>query len=244
MKNIRLKLEYDGTNYSGWQKQKNATTIQQTVEEAIYKATNEQIELIGVSRTDAKVHAKEYICNFTIDSKIPGKNFKKVINAKLPSDIVALDSEEVSLEFHSRFNNRGKTYIYTVLNTSSPIAIGRNYSYHFAHKLNVDNMSEAARYFIGTHDFSAFKSSGSDKKNCVRTITGLEVAREGDYIKFIVSGDGFLYNMVRIIVGTLLEVGIEKRKPHSIKNVIESKDRLKAGPCVPGHGLCLYRVFY
>lgn len=244
MKNIKLKLEYDGTNYCGWQKQKEFVTVQGTLEKSISEAIGETVEVIGVSRTDAGVHVREYICNFFTNSKIPSKKFKQVINAYLPSDIVVIDSEEVSSEFHSRYNSKGKTYLYTVLNREQPAAIGRNYFFHFEYEANIEKMKKASEYFIGTHDFSAFKTKGSSTKSSIRTITQLDIYKENDIIKFVISGDGFLYNMVRIIVGTLLEVGIGKRQPESIKSIIDSKDRTKAGRCVPGCGLCLYKVFY
>ncbi|WP_061320702.1 tRNA pseudouridine(38-40) synthase TruA [Clostridium botulinum] len=246
MKNIKLKLEYDGANYCGWQKQKNEKfiTLQGTLEKAISNITKEKIEVIGASRTDSGVHARGYICNFFTNTKIPPENLQKVINNILPPDIVVLSSEEASSEFHSRFCSKGKTYEYTVLNSSKPIAIGRNYIFQFKDKLNIDNMKMASRYFIGTHDFSAFKTKGSSIKTSVRTISKFEINKKGDFIKFIITGDGFLYNMVRIIVGTLIEIGLNKREPEYIKYVIKSKDRRKAGKCVPSSGLCLKEVFY
>ncbi|RFM18594.1 tRNA pseudouridine(38-40) synthase TruA [Clostridium botulinum] len=243
---MKLKLEYDGANYCGWQKQKNEKfiTLQGTLEKAISNITKEKIEVIGVSRTDSGVHAKGYVCNFFTNTKIPPENLQKVINNNLPADIVVLSSEEASNEFHSRFCSKGKTYEYTVLNSSQPIAIGRNYIFQFKDKLNIDNMKMASRYFIGTHDFSAFKTKGSSIKTSVRTISKFEINKKGDFIKFIITGDGFLYNMVRIIVGTLIEIGLNKREPEYIKYVIKSKDRTKAGKCVPSSGLCLKEVFY
>ncbi len=181
---------------------------------------------------------------FFTNTKIPPENLQKVINNNLPPDIVVLSSEEASSEFHSRFCSKGKTYEYTVLNSSQPIAIGRNYIFQFKDKLNIDNMKMASRYFIGTHDFSAFKTKGSSIKTSVRTISKFEINKKGDFIKFIITGDGFLYNMVRIMVGTLIEIGLNKREPEYIKYVIKSKDRTKAGKCVPSSGLCLKEVFY
>ncbi|EJO5348510.1 tRNA pseudouridine(38-40) synthase TruA [Clostridium botulinum] len=246
MKNIKLKLEYDGTNYCGWQKQKDERfiTLQGTLQKVISNITKEDIKVTGVSRTDSGVHAKGYVCNFFTNTRIPTENLKKVINNKLPADIVVLSSEEVNSEFHSRFCSKGKTYEYTILNSSQPIAIGRNYVFHFKDKLDVDNMVIASKHFLGTHDFSAFKTSGSSVKTSVRTINKFEINKEDNFIKFIITGNGFLYNMVRIIVGTLIEVGLNKREPEDIKYVIESKDRTKSGPCVPSSGLCLKEVFY
>ncbi|KEI95450.1 pseudouridine synthase [Clostridium botulinum A2B7 92] len=246
MKNIKLKLEYDGTNYCGWQKQKNEKfiTLQGTLEKVISNITKEKVEIIGVSRTDSGVHAKGYVCNFFTNTRIPPENLQKVINNNLPRDIVVLSSEEVSNRFHSRFCCKGKTYEYTVLNSLQPIAIGRNYIFQFKDKLDIDNMKIASRYFIGTHDFSAFKTKGSSVKTSVRTINEFEIDKKGDFIKFTITGDGFLYNMVRIIVGILIEIGLNKREPEYVEYVIKSKDRRKAGKCVPSSGLCLKEVFY
>lgn len=244
IKNIKLTVEYDGTNYSGWQKQKNAITIQQVLEEALFKFTNEPIDTIGASRTDSGVHAKGYVCNFKIKTSIPAEKFRYILNNLLPDDIVILKAEQVPLEFHARYNSKGKRYTYTIINARQRISIGRQYSYIVKRKLDVNLMKEASKYFIGTHNFEAFKSMGSNAKTSVRTITELKIEQEGNYIKIIISADGFLYNMVRIITGTLIDVGVCRIKPESIKDIIDSKDRKRAGKCVPGKGLCLDEVFY
>ena len=244
MRNIKLTLEYDGTNYLGWQKQKVGITIQGTLEEAIKFLTKEEVEVTGSSRTDAGVHAKGFVANFKTNSKIPSEKFREAINHKLPEDIVILKSEEVEEEFHARYNAMGKTYSYSILNRDAPSAIDRNYLYHVKRKLDVESMKEACQYFIGTHDFSAFKTSGSSVKTSVRTIKELYIEDNNDIIKIYVTGDGFLYNMVRIIVGTLIMVGSNKIKPLEIKNIIASKEREKAGICVPASGLVLEKVYY
>ena len=244
MRNIKLTLEYDGTNYLGWQKQKVGITIQGTLEEAIKVLTKEEVEVTGSSRTDAGVHAKGFVANFKTNSKIPSEKFREAINHKLPEDIVILKSEEVEEEFHARYNAMGKTYSYSILNRDAPSAIDRNYLYHVKRKLDVESMKEACQYFIGTHDFSAFKTSGSSVKTSVRTIKELYIEDSNDIIKIYVTGDGFLYNMVRIIVGTLIMVGSNKIKPLEIKNIIASKEREKAGICVPASGLVLEKVYY
>jgi tRNA pseudouridine38-40 synthase len=243
-KNIKVIIEYDGTNYAGWQKQKNAVTIQEVLEKAIGKITGEQIEVTGCSRTDAGVHARGFVGNFFTESRVPVSRFADAINSQLPRDIVVLQSEEVSLDFHSRYNSRGKTYSYTILNRFHPAAIGRGYMYHFRQQVDMDKMKEAASKLVGTHDFSAFKNAGSSVKTSVRTITALIVERQGDSIKIYASADGFLYNMVRIIVGTLVEVGIGKIQPYEIADIILSKDRTRSGRCVPPDGLCLEEVYY
>lgn len=244
MKNVKLIIEYDGTRYSGWQRQNNAVTVQQTIEETLNRITGEKAKIIGSSRTDAGVHAKGFTGNFFTESPIPADKFRDVLNSKLPEDIVILNSEETSLDFNARFNSKGKTYSYTIINSKQRPAIGRNYVYHFKRELNVTAMTEAARYFIGTHDFNAFKSSGGSTKTTVRTISELNIKTNNDQIIFYITGDGFLYNMVRIIVGTLIEVGIGRIKPEAVLEIILSKQREKAGPCIPAAGLCLEKVYY
>ena len=244
MKNIKLTIEYDGTSYGGWQKQKNNRTIQQCIEEAIKLLTGEDVELIGSSRTDAGVHAKGMVANFITNSQIPADKFREAINTKLPDDIGIIKSEEVDRNFHSRYDSKGKTYCYTLVNRYEKVCIGRNYVYQVRDELNYNLMKEAAKYFLGKHDFKAFKTNGSSVKTSVRTINGLELELKGDVIKIFVSADGFLYNMVRIIVGTLIEVGKGKIKPEDIESIIKNGDRSKAGPCVPPNGLVLEKVFY
>lgn len=244
MRNIKLTIEYDGTSYGGWQKQKNNRTIQQSIEEAIKLLTGEDAELIGSSRTDAGVHAKGMVANFITNSQIPADKFREAINTKLPDDIGIIKSEEVDRNFHSRYDSKGKTYCYTLVNRYEKVCIGRNYVYQVRDELNYNLMKEAAKYFLGKHDFKAFKTNGSSVKTSVRTINGLELELKGDVIKIFVSADGFLYNMVRIIVGTLIEVGKGKIKPEDIESIIKNGDRSKAGPCVPPNGLVLEKVFY
>lgn len=244
MRNIKLTLEYDGTNYLGWQKQKIGTTIQETLEEAISLLTNEKIEVIGSSRTDAGVHAKGFVANFKTNSKIPSEKFREAINYRLPDDIVILKSEEVEEGFHSRYSARGKTYSYSILNRDVHSAIGKDYVYHVKRELDLDAMKDACKYFIGTKDFIAFKSSGSSVKTTIRTISDLYIEKQNDIIKIYVTGDGFLYNMVRIIVGTLIMVGSNKIDSTEVQNIIHSKDRNKAGICVPAIGLVLEEVYY
>lgn len=244
MRNIKLTIEYDGTSYGGWQRQKNNKTIQESIENAIRLVTKEEVELIGSSRTDAGVHAKGMVANFLTESRIPANKFREAINTKLPDDIAIVYSEEVNEHFHSRYDSKGKTYCYTVINKYEKVAIGRNYSYHVKDELNRNAMLEATRYFIGKHDFKAFKTNGSSVKTSVRTITDLNIEFNNDIIKITISADGFLYNMVRIIVGTLIEVGKGKINPSDIESIIVKGDRSKAGPCVPPSGLVLEKVFY
>lgn len=244
MRNIKLIIEYDGTNYFGWQKQKDKITIQETLEEAISLLTNEKVEVTGSSRTDSGVHAKGFVANFKTNAKIPGDKFRAAINHKLPDDIVIIKSEEVENSFHSRYSSKGKTYSYGIIMREAPPAVYKDYLYHIKKPLNVENMKKSCQYFIGEKDFIGFRSTGSSVQGTIRTIHDLHIEEDRDIIKIYVSGDGFLYNMVRIIVGTLLMVGSNKIPPEEIKNIIDSKDRKRAGICVPARGLTLEEVFY
>lgn len=244
MKNIKLTIEYDGTKYSGFQKQKNSITIQQKLEESIEQIVKEKIEVIGSSRTDAGVHARGFVANFVTESSIPNARFKDAINSKLPKDIVILNSEEVEACFHSRYSSVSKEYSYTILNRTQPSAIERNFVYHYKKELDYEAMQLACTYFIGQHDFSAFKSTGSSAKTSVRKIKKAFLQKDQEKLIFFIEGDGFLYNMVRIMVGTLIDVGINKVKPYEILDIIKSKDRSRAGKTVPASGLCLEVVYY
>lgn len=244
LRNIKLIIEYDGTNYAGWQRQKNAVAIQEKIEEAIKRVTGSFSEVIGSSRTDSGVHAKGFVCNFYTESGIPSVNFKIALNAVLPEDIVIIKSEEVDEKFHARFDSLGKRYVYTVVLGTERPAIGRNYVHYFRRSLNIEKMREASEYFLGTHDFSAFKSVGSSVKTSVRTIKELQIIQNEKTIKFSIVGDGFLYNMARTIVGTLLDVGAGRFAPDYMTHIINSKDRSKAGKSAPAAGLCLEEVYY
>ncbi len=243
-RNIKLTIEYDGKNYSGWQRQKDVMTIQQKIEDVISEITRENIEVIGCSRTDSGVHAKAFVCNFITESTIPSEKFKLAINQKLPKDIVILNSEKVDLEFHSRYHSKGKTYLYNILNRQERPVINRDYVYHFNKNLDIDLMIEASKYFLGTHEFDSFKNIGSSVQTTERTIYNLNIYKDEQNIKIQVTGDGFLYNMVRIMVGTLLDVGMGKIPPNAIKHIIAAKDRTKAGRAVPAQGLYLQQVYY
>ncbi|MEI3336682.1 MAG: tRNA pseudouridine(38-40) synthase TruA [Clostridium sp.] len=244
MRNVKLTIEYDGTNYCGWQKQNNEKTIQEEIEKAIYKAVGEVVEVIGSSRTDAGVHARGMVANFKTNATIPFDRFKYAINDKLPDDIAIIESEEVSEDFHARYDSKGKTYCYSIINRQQKPAIGRNYVYHFKWDLDIEKMREACKHFIGKHDFKAFRSLGSSVKTTERTIKELYIESEGEKINIFITADGFLYNMVRIIVGTLLKVGRGKIPVEDIEKIILLGDRKKAGPCVPAQGLILEKVYY
>ena len=244
MRNIRLLIEYDGTNYHGWQSQKNAAAIQDVMQEAIRRLTGEDCNLIGSSRTDVGVHALGQVANFLTGSSIPAGRFSYALNSMLPDDIVVKESMEVDSEFHSRYSARGKRYRYLIYNSDFPSALLRNRAFHVPQGLDFEAMEKAAAFFKGTHDFSAFKSSGSSVKTSVRTITGISLSRHEDIIELNIEGDGFLYNMVRIIAGTLVEVAMGKIPSSRVPGILESRDRKNAGKTAPAHGLYLMEVRY
>ena len=244
MKNIKLVIEFDGSSFSGWQRQPKGRTVQKEIETAIYKATSEEILINGSSRTDAGVHAREMVANFLTNSTIPGDKFREAINTRLPEDVSIIKSEEVDMDFHARYSSKGKTYSYTIVNRYERLSLGHQYLYHYRYKLDIDKMKEACIPFIGKHDFRAFMSPGSSIKTTVRTITELYIYNSDDKIKIFITADGFLYNMVRIIVGTLLKVGNGKLEVEDIKSIIVEGNRKRAGMCVPPNGLVLEKVFY
>jgi len=252
MRNIKLTIEYDGTNYHGWQSQKNAVSVQDEIQKAIRELTGEDCLLIGAGRTDMGVHALGQVANFKTQSKVPADKFSYALNSLLPDDIVIKKSEEVSPDFHAQYSARGKKYMYLIYNSTRPSALLRDRAYFVPQKLDIAAMKKAAACFIGTHDFSAFRAVGSSAKTSVRTITNasLDVCNDfslvarNNLLKFEIEGNGFLYNMVRIIVGTLVEIGIGKLPCDSVPGIIKSCDRKKAGRTAPPHGLYLVEVYY
>ncbi|MDI3533667.1 MAG: tRNA pseudouridine38-40 synthase [Thermosediminibacterales bacterium] len=245
VQNIKLVLEYDGTNYHGWQRQKNALTIQEVLESALETLTGQHLKVIAAGRTDAGVHARQQTVNFKIeDNKIPVERFHLALNSILPPDIVVKDVSVEDNNFHARYSCKGKTYCYRILNSRTPSALMRNYVYHISKPLDIQSMKEAAKHLVGTHDFSAFRASGSSTKTSVRTITKLDIIKNGKIIEIWIEGTGFLYNMVRIIAGSLVDVGEGKLPPERIVDILESKNRLLAGKTLPPQGLCLEKVIY
>lgn len=244
MRNIKLTIEYDGKCFNGWQKQPDKLNIQGEIEKAIYNITKEEVELIGSGRTDAGVHALGQVANFKTNTNIAIEKLPLAINSQLKNSIIIKSAEEVDERFHSRYNAKNKTYRYIINNSKTGTAIYRNLEYCFPIELDVEKMQKAAKYFEGEHDFKAFKSSGTSGKNSVRTIYKALVKKEEDKIIIELTGNGFLYNMVRIISGTLLEVGMGKINPEEINDIIESKDRQRAGKTLPAHGLYLVEVLY
>ncbi len=244
MRRIFLEIAYDGTNYSGWQVQNNAVSVQETIDKALSEWLSEEIHTIGASRTDAGVHARGNVAVFDTNSQIPADKFAFGLNSRLPSDICIQESFEVPMEFHPRFTETVKTYEYKILNRKFPDPTRRNDSLFYYGRLDVDSMNEAASYLVGPHDFKSFCAVNHDAKTTVRTIYSAVVDKEEDMITFQITGNGFLYNMVRIIAGTLIEVGKGKIKPESIKKIMEARDRQKAGPTAPAHGLTLVEIEY
>jgi tRNA pseudouridine38-40 synthase len=242
--NIKLTIEYDGTNYIGWQKQENGNSIQQEIERAINLITGEEVNLIGSGRTDSGVHAKGQVANFITKAKIPANKFKFAINSKLPDDIVIIDSEKVDESFHSRYDAIGKKYKYLIYDSPIRSPLYRNFVYHLPYPLDYKEMEKAIKFFIGTHDFRSFMASSSSVKTTIRTINDAFLFKENDLIVFSIEGNGFLYNMVRIIVGTLVDIGRGKINSSSIPNIISSKNRKAAGHTAPPQGLYLEKVYY
>ena len=244
MRNIKLTIEYDGKDFNGWQKQPNKLNIQGNIEKVISEITKEEIELIGSGRTDAGVHAIGQVANFKTNSNIPIEKFAIAINSRLKKSIIIKKAEEVPERFHSRYNCKKKTYRYIINNSDMGSAIYRNLEYNIKMPLNLENMKKESKYFEGVQDFSAFKASGTSSKSSVRTIYSADVKKENERIIIELTGNGFLYNMVRIISGTLVEVGLGKIRPEEIKDIIDSKNRQMAGKTLPPYGLYLVEVNY
>lgn len=240
-------LAYDGTNYAGWQVQEGqgrVKTIQGTVEKALALITGERIRVTGAGRTDAGVHARGQVIHFDTDSRIPVPSFPAALNSVLPPDIRFYGAEEVSPDFHAQYQAREKTYRYTIDCGPVPDVFLRNYACHISYQLDLPAMQEAAKLLLGTHDFRSFCASGSSVKNFVRTVKALEICQSDFLIYVNITADGFLYNMVRIIVGTLLEIGRGKLPSGYMAELISAQDRTLAGPTAPAKGLCLEQVVY
>jgi tRNA pseudouridine38-40 synthase len=244
MKNLVLKIEFDGTNYHGWQRQNNAVTVQETIETVLGRLMQEDIKVIGCGRTDAGVHALNYVCNFETGTNIPASRFPHALNSILPYDISVKDCYQEPLSFNARKNAVGKKYVYKIINSLFRPAIMRNYYLHFPHGLNIKEMQKAANCFIGEHDFRGFMASGSSITNTIRDIHTLSINHIEQELNIEISANGFLYNMVRIIVGTLLDVGIGKISSNQISDIINSGVRSRAGITVPPQGLYLEEVYY
>ncbi len=243
-RNLLVRCSYCGTAYHGFQIQKNGDTVAARLMEAIFQVTGEASPTIGCSRTDAGVHAREYFFNFHTGAKISSERLPAALNAHLPYDIAVTACREVPEDFHARYRAVGKEYCYFIHNSPVRDPFCESLKYHYRYPLDEKLLDHAAKWFVGTHDFSAFCSAGSSVKDTVRTITEARVSREGELVLFTVRGTGFLYNMVRIMAGTLLGVAEGKLSAQEIPDIINSCDRSRAGITAPAHGLYLNRVFY
>ena len=241
---VLLKIAYLGTAYHGWQVQPNGITVQEKLQDAVESVYKERLGITGCSRTDAGVHAREFYCHFDTKIFIPEKGIVAALNSKLPKDIAALECRYVDDDFHSRYNAKGKNYVYRILSReiSSPFDFDR--AWHISRELNLDKMNACLSKLIGTHDFVSFSSSGRTVEDTVRTITECKAYKDGDYIEISVTANGFLYNMVRIIVGTAVEASDGRISPCDIDTILSSDNRDLAGITAPPHGLYLNKVFY
>lgn len=241
---VKLTVAYDGTNYHGWQVQPNGITIEEVLNKALSDLFGQTISVIGASRTDSGVHALGNVAIFDVESKMEPTRISYALNARIPEDIVVVDSCRVPDAWHPHLVDSVKTYEYRILNRSFNDPVKRLYTYHYHHKLDTDAMIRASKYFEGTHDFSAFCSANAQVKTFTRTLHEVSVRVIGDEIIIRCVGDGFLYNMVRIIAGTLIKVGSGAIDPEDIEKIIESRDRANAGPTAPAHGLTLMEIRY
>ena len=243
MRRILLTVSYDGTNYVGWQYQPNGTSIEEVLNQALRKLLKEpSVYVIGCSRTDSGVHADGNLCVFDTESRIPGEKFRFALNEFLPRDIVIQDSCEVPADYHPRKRNSVKTYEYRILNRKIPLPKERNYAYYYYYPLDERKMQKAASVLLGEHDFRSFCSIRTSVEDTVRRIYRADVVREGDFITLTFSGNGFLYNMVRIIVGTLVKIGNGIFPEDCMEEILEARDRAKAGPRAPAMGLTLKSI--
>lgn len=244
MRNLKLTIQYDGTDYHGFQIQPEAVTVQGVLEHVLSAVTGESIHVNGCSRTDAGVHAVKYVCSFNTDFPIPPGRLPIVLNNKLPKSIKALECEQVPDNFHARYDTVSKTYRYIINTEPSPGVFTRNFEWQLKKRLDVDKMKEAARYITGTHDFRCFMTSGTDVSSTVRTVFDLKITYNEPRVLIFIRADGYLYNMVRIITGTLADVGLGKTEPKELESIIRSTSRDCAGPTAPAQGLSLFEIEY
>ncbi len=240
-KRVRLIVAYDGTNYHGWQVQKNGITIESELNRCLTELLQEPIEVIGASRTDAGVHAMGNVAVFDTCSRMPAEKISYALNQRLPEDIRIQKSEEVDADWHPRYCDSRKTYEYRIYRGEFPMPLKRLYALHIYYNVDLEKMREAAKFFVGEHDFKSFCQVGAQVKSTVRTVYDVSIIEEGADLVIRVTGGGFLYNMVRIMAGTLLEVGKGKIEPGQIPEIIQAKDREAAGSTAPAHGLTLIK---
>ena len=244
MRNLLLTISFDGTAYHGWQVQENAVTVQQTLQDALEHICSKRDNIVGCSRTDAGVHANMYCCNVRTESSIECRKLVGALNAVLPKDIAALDCIEVDYDFHARYDCKSKEYIYRIWNSPNKNPFLYNYSLHYKYPLDAEFLDRQAKAFIGTHCFDSFCAAGSSVEDTERTVMNAAVERDGDTVIFRVEADGFLYNMVRIMVGTLIDISRGKIPADSIDKIIQAENRSAAGYTAPAHGLYLNKIHY
>ncbi len=244
MRNVRLLIEYEGTHYAGWQWQKNDRTVQETLSKAIEHVVQEPIKIYGASRTDAGVHALGQVANFKTTSHISSEKLLHAINFYLPHDITVKNATDVAESFHAQYDAQSKVYQYTLFNDWVRTSLNRNFCYICGIHLDLDKMLAATRYIIGTHDFTSFTTKAWSEKHRIRTVKKLDITKEGKYVYFTIEANGFLYNMVRTMVGTLIEVGRGKITAEHLQDILDARDRKLAGPTAPAKGLCLMKVTY
>lgn len=244
MKRVKLVVAYDGTNYHGWQVQDNGITIEEVLNRTISELVQEDIKVIGASRTDAGVHACGNVAVFDTESRIPGDKFSFALNQRLPEDIRIQESCEVDADFHPRYADTVKTYEYNILNRRFELPSKRLYAAFCYYPMDIERMNQAAAYLVGEHDFKSFCSAGAQVQTTVRTIYAVNVTKDADMVHIRITGNGFLYNMVRIIAGTLMQVGTGLMEPEQVKEILEARDRSKAGPTAVAKGLTLVEIRY
>ncbi len=244
MKRMLLKISYDGTSYHGWQVQPNGITVQEVLCSSLTKLLGKKTDAVGASRTDAGVHAKEFCCHIDCEENIPQSAFLRGLNSLLPKDIAVNECVEVDKDFHARYSCKGKTYVYRIYNSNKKNPFEGRYAWQIERRLDVCKMNEFCKALVGTYDFYAFSSSGRTVENTVRTVSECTAVRQGDFVLLSITADGFLYNMVRIIVGTAVEVSDGKINTKDILNILNSKKRELAGVTAPPQGLFLEKTHY
>ena len=244
MPNYRLTLTFEGTNYHGWQVQPNAITVQEVVEKAVAATVGSPVRVQGCGRTDAGVHAAEYVANFTVDSDLPPQRMQGALNARLPEDIAVLACDIAPEDFHATRDAKGKVFRYTIVAGGVPPVLDRRFVHFCPHALDVEGMRLAGACLVGEHDFAGFVTRHDPEKNTVRVIHRLDITRENRYIRIEVAGNGFLYNMVRTIVGCLMAVGRGLKPPEWMREVLDARDRTAASETAPARGLMLVKALY